>query len=129
MPSLRNTAKFGPIAALLRKAMAEKGLDAISLASHFPNPTACRTNISYWLLAKGAPGPRYRGKLAEILDLEPEQLRAKQPSTASQPSTALVVTKTPPPKAAPVTKSDPGEVNISVSPDGTITIIARFARK
>jgi hypothetical protein len=66
--------------------MTEKGLDNVALATLLGEPKRVRPNIHLWLGAKGAPGSRYRNKLAQVLGITAEALGA-----SASPSQALVV--------------------------------------
>jgi hypothetical protein len=125
---MRQAAKFAPIAALIREQMRTLSLTRETLASQFPNPQAFKSNLSIWLAAKGTPGPRYRGKLAEVLGIAPEQLLA---NGAAKPSKALALLPQAKPTAKPNASvaADAGEINIAVSRNGTIVIRLKLTKE
>jgi hypothetical protein len=133
---IRNAVKFGPLARFIRLKMHMKGIKSPwELADLFPEPTKAYHNIQIWLSAKGAPGPRYRDKLAEILDIDPEALIANEPKLVVTEPKALITVPVPttsvplkPKVVAPLTsKSKEKEttettISITLSKDGTISI-------
>lgn len=136
---IRNAVRFGPLARLIRLKMRMKGLTSPQeLADLFPEPTKAYHNIQLWLSAKGAPGPRYRDKLAEILDIDPEALVATEPKSTEPKALITVPTTSVPlrPKlVAPITsKSKEKEttettISITLSKDGTISAVSVINRK
>jgi hypothetical protein len=137
---IRNAVRFGPLARLIRLKMRMKGLTSPQeLADLFPEPTKAYHNIQLWLSAKGAPGPRYRDKLAEILDIDPEALVATEPKS-TEPKALIPVSLKPsvpltPKIVAPITsKSKEKEttettISITLSKDGTISAVSVINRK
>lgn len=85
-----NAAKYGQIAALLRQKMSEENLsinDVADKLGKIVSPTA----VYNWRLAKNAPGPEARKKLAKIFNTRETDWKAKPLETANGKDTNVVI--------------------------------------
>jgi hypothetical protein len=95
-PTPHDIAQFGHIAALLRKALAQKEWNIPDLSRALGLPRDSATPYK-WLNAMGAPAPKYRAKLAKLIGVPEGDLLRREPgspvTTASVPLLAGPIAK------------------------------------
>jgi hypothetical protein len=95
-------ARYGHMAASLRKALADRGWTPLDLSKAIGTGDA-GSNCYSWAAAKGGIGPKYRKIVAEILGIREEDLmnRDAPPKVPAKPAQA------PAPVSAPVARPAP----------------------
>lgn len=76
MSDLKNSARLAQITHLIQERMEALELDRHSLATRMGGDRKQTIGIiRHWLLGNGAPGPKYVDKLAEVLMVDPNDLK------------------------------------------------------
>ena len=88
-PTPREMAQFGHFAAILRNFMNERGWNAPQFMKEIGAPDGA-AQIYKWIAAKGAPGPKYRNKVAKLLGVPVSEIRKQSLMAPNRPTMEIV---------------------------------------
>lgn len=127
MGNLQKAHRLAEIHTLIKTKMEELDLTKEQLAQLFDQPAKAMHNILFWVQGRGAPGPRYLNKLAEIFNVDPDDLSLTPQSKELTviPAQEKTLTVIPPPQ------ENVKQVTFTVSGDfdGEISISFRKDRR